>query len=147
SVREQSLESVFRTIKAQTGYVFWYKVVILQYAKKVTLDLREQDLSAALSELFRDQPLTYAIIDRTIAVKLKEDAALSPPTISVTGKITDEKGLPLAGVTVVVKGSPGGVTTDAEGVFHMAGVKENATLVFSSVGFQPQEVRLSGRAS
>jgi len=40
SVRQQSLEKVFREIKSQTGYVFWYKLDILQYAKKVTLRLQ-----------------------------------------------------------------------------------------------------------
>ena len=148
SVRQQSLEKVFREIKSQTGYVFWYKLDILQYAKKVTLRLQNQDLDSVLTELFKDQPLSYTVVDRTIAVRLKEEPAITaPPMISVTGKITDEKGLPLAGITVMVKGLPGGATTDAEGVFHMAGVKENAVLVFSSVGFQSQEVRVAGRES
>ncbi len=46
SVRQQSLEKVFREIKSQTGYVFWYKLDILQYAKKVTLRLQNQDLDS-----------------------------------------------------------------------------------------------------
>src|ERR1700754_757324 len=96
SVRQQSLEKVFREIKSQTGYVFWYKLDILQYAKKVTLRLQNQELDSALTELFKDQPLSYTIVDRTIAVRLKEEPVITaPPTISVTGKITDEKGLPL----------------------------------------------------
>lgn len=148
SVRQQSLEKVFREIKSQTGYVFWYKLDILQYAKKVTLSLQNQDLDAALTELFKDQPLSYTIVDRTIAVKLKEEAIeAAPPTITLTGKIVDEKGLPVAGVTVQVKGIPGGVTTDADGVFHMPGVKENATLIVSSVGYQSMEVKVNGHAS
>lgn len=147
SVKRQPLETVFREIKSQTGYVFWYKLEILQYARKVTLHLENQDLAVVLTELFKDQPLSYEIIDRTIAVKLKEEVVLTPPVITVTGKIADDKGLPLAGVTVMVEGASGGVTTDAEGVFHMSDLKQNAVLVFSSVGFQTQEVRLAGRES
>src|ERR1700744_6430813 len=63
SVRQQSLESVFREIKAQTGYVFWYKLDMLKHAKKVTVDLRNEDLAHALEVIFRDQPLAYEIVD------------------------------------------------------------------------------------
>lgn len=148
SVKQQSLASVFREIKAQTGYVFWYKLDILQYARKVTLRVKDQPLSSVLDSLFSSQPLSYTIVDKTIAVRLKENTpVMAPPTINVTGKVTDEKGMPLAGVTIVVKGAPGGVTTDADGVFNMPGVKEDAVLVFSSVGYQPQELRLAGRQS
>src|ERR1700743_737463 len=73
SVRQQSLEKVFREIKAQTGYVFWYKMDILQYTKKVSIRLKDQDLASALDQLFKDQPLTYTIVDKTIAVKLKDN--------------------------------------------------------------------------
>ena len=144
TVRQRPLETVFRDIKAQTGYVFWYKLDILRYARTVTVDLRGQDLAVALDSIFNHQPLTYTIVGKTIAVKLKEGADL-PPVITVSGRVTDEKGVPLAGVTVQVKGAPGGVSTDATGTFRMPGVSEDAVLVISSVGYQPQEVRLGGR--
>ena len=144
--RERPLEAVFKDIKAQTGYVFWYKLDILRYAHPVTVDLRGQDLPVVLDSIFNHQPLTYTIIGKTIAVKLKDGGEL-PPGITVTGKVTDEKGVPLAGVTIQVKGAPGGVTTDAEGAFRMPGVREDAVLVFSSVGYQTQEVRVGGRES
>ncbi|HEV2480543.1 MAG TPA: SusC/RagA family TonB-linked outer membrane protein, partial [Puia sp.] len=143
--RQRPLEAVFRDIKAQTGYVFWYKLDILKYARPVTVDLRGQELAVVLDSIFNHQPLTYTIISKTIAVKLKDDGGELPPGITVTGKVTDEKGVPLAGVTIQVKGAPGGVTSDVEGVFRMPGVREDAVLVFSSVGYQTQEVRLSGR--
>ena len=144
TVRQRPLETVFQDIKAQTGYVFWYKLDILRYARTVTVDLRGQDLPVVLDSVFNHQPLTYTIIGKTIAVKLKEDAEL-PPDVTVTGKVTDEKGVPLAGVTIQVKGAPGGVTTDATGTFRMPGIREDAVLVFSSVGYQAQELRVGGR--
>ncbi len=146
TVKQQSLESVFRQIKAQTGYVFWYKLDILHYAKKVTVDLHEQDLQGALDAVFKDQPLAYAIVGKTIAVKLKEEP-VPPAVITITGKVTDEKGLPIPGATIQVKGERGGVTTDATGAFRMPGIGEDAVLIFSSVGYQPQEIRIGGRTS
>jgi iron complex outermembrane receptor protein len=150
SVRNQSIEPVFRQIRQQTGYVFWYKLDMIKYAKKVTLHLNNEDLTRALDELFKDQPLSYEIVDRTIVVKLKEppgitDAVPPPPTVTITGKVTDEKGAPLTGVSIQIKGAKGGVQTGADGTFTMSGVKEDAVLVFSYVGYQAQSVAVNGQ--
>ena len=154
SVKKQSLETVFREIKQQTGYVFWYKLELLKHAKKVTVSLVDQDLNRALDEIFTDQPLTYEIVDKMIAVKVKEPSGAGvpvadpgPPPITVGGRVVDEKGSPLAGVSIQVKGARGGVQTGADGVFSIPGVRTDATLTFSYVGYQAQEVAVSGRTT
>jgi iron complex outermembrane receptor protein len=155
SVKRQSLESVFREIKQQTGYVFWYKLEMLKHAKKVTISVFDQDLTRALDEIFKDQPLTYEIVDRMIAVKVKDPVATGgsllveygPPPVTVTGKVSDEKGNPLSGVSIQVQGARGGVQTAADGTYSIAGVKTDATLVFSYVGYQPQQVPVRGRTT
>jgi TonB-dependent starch-binding outer membrane protein SusC len=60
--------------------------------------------------------------------------------IPVTGKVTDEKGAGLPGVSVIVKGSSQGTTTDGEGNFRITAPNANAVLVFSFVGYRRQEV-------
>ncbi len=68
-------------------------------------------------------------------------------TTTLTGKITDDKGLAISGATVVAKGSKGGTTTAVDGSFTLsvpAGVK---SIVVSSVGFATQEVNINGQAS
>jgi TonB-dependent starch-binding outer membrane protein SusC len=57
----------------------------------------------------------------------------------ITGKVSDDKGNPLAGVTVSVKGSKSGTTTDANGNFSLPVRPTSKTLVLSSVGFAEQE--------
>ena len=59
---------------------------------------------------------------------------------TVTGKVLDEGGLPLPGVSVVVKGTTSGTVTGIDGDFSLANVSNNATLVFSFVGMKPQEI-------
>lgn len=56
----------------------------------------------------------------------------------VSGKVSAD-GEPMAGVTVVVKGTTTGTTTDADGKFTISAAPDN-TLIFSSVGYDPQEV-------
>ncbi len=63
---------------------------------------------------------------------------------TVTGKVRDEKGDPIEGVSVVVKGTPLGVTTKADGSFVITVKKEPATLMFTSVNFENTSVPVSG---
>ena len=65
----------------------------------------------------------------------------------VTGRVVDDKGNPLPGVTVAVKGKDGGVTTDVTGKYTIEIPDDTATLVFTFVGFSPFEVKVSGRKS
>lgn len=53
---------------------------------------------------------------------------------TVSGKVTDQNGVPLIGVTVIVKGTTNGVSTDADGFYRISGVSPKDILVFSSVG-------------
>ena len=68
-------------------------------------------------------------------------------TRTVSGKVTDAKdGSPLAGVSVVVKGSKVGAQTAGDGTYRIS-VSSNATLVFSSVGFGDKEVAVGANSS
>lgn len=63
---------------------------------------------------------------------------------AVAGKITDSNGNPLSGVTITVKGTSLGTSTNESGLFTL-NANLNATLVITAVGYQPQEVNLAGR--
>lgn len=66
--------------------------------------------------------------------------------IDITGKVTDDKGEALPGVNILLKGSSKGTTTDIKGEFKISVPDNNAVLVFSFVGFQPQEVAVGGKS-
>src|SRR5690606_17985937 len=67
--------------------------------------------------------------------------------LHVSGTVTDQAGEPLIGVNVLVQGTTMGTATDIDGRFELQDVNENATLVFSYVGYQTQEVPVNGRSS
>jgi TonB-linked SusC/RagA family outer membrane protein len=73
-------------------------------------------------------------------------AAQTPQNVPVSGRVTDPKGEPLPGVTVLVKGTTLGTSTGTDGSFSLS-VPENSTLVFSSVGFKTQEIPVTGATS
>ena len=64
---------------------------------------------------------------------------------SVSGKVTDQNGEPMIGVTVIVKGTTNGTATDFDGAYALNNVAGNATLVFSYVGCVTQEVKVAGK--
>lgn len=66
---------------------------------------------------------------------------------TVTGKVTDETGAALAGVSVHVKGTRTGVSSDVNGAFRITAPGTNATLVFSAVGYVTTEVKINGRTN
>lgn len=63
----------------------------------------------------------------------------------VTGKVVNDKGSPLSGVSIKVKGRESGTTTDASGNFSLTLPDGNATLIFSNIGYAEQEINLAGR--
>ncbi|MBC6409879.1 MAG: SusC/RagA family TonB-linked outer membrane protein [Ekhidna sp.] len=65
---------------------------------------------------------------------------------TVSGKITDDTGDPLPGVNVVIKGTTTGIQTDLDGNYRLS-VDDGATLVFSYVGFETQEVEVGSRTT
>ena len=69
-------------------------------------------------------------------------------TRSISGRVTDQKtGDGLPGVTVLVKGTTNGASTNADGSFSLNNVPENGKLVFSSVGMTTQERAISSEST
>jgi TonB-linked SusC/RagA family outer membrane protein len=69
----------------------------------------------------------------------------TPMAVAVTGMVTDESGQGFPGVNIIVKGTTAGTTTDAGGRYSLSVDDPNATLVFSFVGYNEQEISLGGR--
>lgn len=70
---------------------------------------------------------------------------VSPAAVTVQGQVTGPDNTPMPGVTVVVKGTTNGTTTDANGAFSLTLPDATATLVISAIGFVTQEISLQGR--
>ncbi|HXO74262.1 MAG TPA: STN and carboxypeptidase regulatory-like domain-containing protein, partial [Puia sp.] len=117
------LTTVFSEIKKQTGYLFFYRNEDLAGSGPVTLQLRNTPLQDALQQALAGQPLSFAILGNTIFITLKPVARaaassapeMAPPPDSIHGRILDSLGTPLAGASVMVKGSKRGTVTDARG--------------------------------
>ncbi len=147
-----SLGKVFRDIHKQTGYHFLSTKEQLLDSRKVDVNLKKVPLNEGLRSVFKGQPLTYRILDKTIIVKRKANNVMKyrseetlPETISIEGTVKDSiTGDPLVGVTIKVKGGTVGTTTDVKGKFSLE-VPKDAVLEVSYVGYKPQEISTKGK--
>ncbi len=153
SQRNTSLEKVFKEIHRKTGYQFFYQDELLRQAKKFDINVKDASIEQVLEVCFKDQPLNFSITEKAITIKGKDEvnasSSLPPPAsmqVEIKGKVKDEKGKPLAGVTVSVAGEKAGVNTNENGEFSIT-VPDNAILNFSYVGYKTISVPVKGKLS
>lgn len=146
-----TLVKVFKKIRAQTDYQFFYKTEFLRSAKPIDINVRNVPVRKALDQCFKDQPLTYAVVGNTIVVKKKlhQNTVPPPPAVlpPINGTVRDSAtGKILVGVTIQVKGSTLGTVTDANGRFRLS-APDHAILVISYLGYDKREIALNGRST
>jgi TonB-linked SusC/RagA family outer membrane protein len=122
--------------------------------KKVTVHVANATLKEALEACFRDQKLTYNVVGKSVVISAAnkgnvdysvQQSENNPPLIDVHGRVVNEKGEPVANVTVAVKGKSQSTTTDANGEFSLATVDRDAVLVFTHVSMETFELKVSGK--
>ncbi len=138
-----ALPEIFKAIRQQSSYNVFYNSDMLKKAGLVTINVKDATIKQVMDECMADQPFTYDIIDNNIVIKEKphHNIALAPD-ITVKGRVTDIKGVPLQGVTVKIKGTTIATATNADGVYTIKASNSSAILVFTNVGFAAKEVRI-----
>lgn len=112
SLKDVTLDKVFREISKQTGYSFTYAESELQGANKVTIEVSNASLENVLSRCFHNQPLTYTIVGKTVIIRL-------------------QKNMP-AEAKVLVKGTDITTTTDTTGDFMILDVDEDSVVAYNT---------------
>lgn len=153
SGKEVFLEDIFKVVKKQTGYHFFYDVADIKTARKVNVSATNLPLESFLFKIFENQPLEFEIKKKSIIISRKQlkssetDIILNelPQKLNfdVSGIVVDSDGKPVAGVSVTVRNGVNGTTTDDNGQFVLKDVKENDELVFTSVGMNPRTIKIS----
>src|SRR5690606_37081916 len=107
-------------------------------------------LETALGICFRNLPLTYKIIDKTVVIR--RTAGLPIPTetaesaIDIRGRVTGTDGEPLTGVSIRLAGTTTGTTSNENGQYILTVPDGTGTLIFSYVGYITQEVTIDNRS-
>jgi len=147
-----SLPQLFETIKQQTGYDFMYDKSLLEKARPVAVNYNNTPLKEVLDDCLRQQGMSYVLTNGVIIVKRLPAATGPGPVekqvapdssalalITIHGRVLNDKGEPLEGANVKVKGSSISTQTGYDGAFTLKAAT-NATLVISFIGFDSKEV-------
>ncbi len=147
NVKNASLKEVLDVLRKQTGYHFLYRTEMLNQTRQLSISVTNEPLATVLEKCFEGLPLTYSINDKTIVLRERPVPVVqNVQQARITGTVTDATGLPMPGVGIKVKGTTTTSVTDADGKY-VVNAGGNITLVFSYVGYEPQEVAANGRTT
>jgi len=145
------LDDLIWQLEKQTGYDFIFNSELLGKHQNLKVDV-EGNIDEVLNTILKDKALTYEVENGIYIIrkKVKQPVvkkAIKQQSVEVKGQVTDAEGLPLPGVSVVVKGTSVGVATNIDGVYSIEVDNENTVLVFSFVGMLPQEIKVGKSTS
>jgi TonB-linked SusC/RagA family outer membrane protein len=146
-----TVKDVFKQIESQSEFVVFYNEDFVDVNRKVNLNVEDQNVEEILNEVFRGTNNTYRIYDRQIVILEREKNDLPPAIKSkdtfeqpalkqIKGKVTDSKGEPIPGASVIVKGSTTGIVTNMDGQFSLSIPQSAQILLVSFVGMKSEEV-------
>ena len=155
SANGSEVKKVLNQVEKQVDVRFVFSSKLIKSGRKVTISAQNKPLYEVLDEILTPLGLQYEVSGKIIILKRQENLPeIAPPADapkrSVSGKVLDEAGVGLPGVSVVVKGTQTGTTTNTEGSFDLtipdATAGQAATLVFSFVGYKSQEMALGNQS-
>ena len=156
--KNAGIEKLMSLIEQQSGYRFFYDQKLTGKLPLISLHVKSENLENVLSALFKDLPIRYTIVRKSIVLKAKDEKPplapvpginpgdLSSLPITIHGHITNENGEPIAGVTISIKGGKPVGVTDNNGEFTLANIAGDAVLVFSAVSIETYQVKIDGRS-
>ncbi|RYY47037.1 MAG: SusC/RagA family TonB-linked outer membrane protein [Chitinophagaceae bacterium] len=150
TVRLQSadLKKALLAIEKQSSYHFLYNQALIVNKPKVNINVSNADINTVLNMLFSNTGIRYRMMENNLIILKKEtDQAEIAVDVRISGKVTGTANEALAGVSVLLKGTSVGTTTDANGNYAITVPDANAILIFSYVGFGTQEVVVGNRTA
>ena len=159
-LNDVTVRQVFETIEENSEFILLYNEKSVNVNRKVNVKVKNETVESVLDQVFRGTKNEYRIYDRQIVILEDENApipSILQPDVSgsdafqqkkdISGKVTDSDGIPVPGVSVIVKGTTVGTVTDSNGEFTLSIPADAAILQFSFVGMKTQEVQIEGKTT
>ena len=147
--RQVKLAKVFDAITQQTGLTVAYSRPTVNPDKLVTVRADEEELAHVLDRLLAGMGVTYEISGKKVYLKAKaasEATHQSGKVKKISGVIVDEKGEPVIGASIAVKGTSLGTITNVDGEYTLMGVPEKAEVVISFIGYKTRTFSAGDKA-
>lgn len=151
SQKNATLQQVFYEIHQQTGFQVLYKDQLLDSFGTIDVNFNDAQIGDVLQALLKDKGLDFELNDDRILIKQSSVPKTQENQQSVTkrieGRVTDSKGNPIAGATIMIPNTSYGIVTDAEGNFSIKIPAETTKLQVSFVGMKTQVIQLSDQTT
>lgn len=151
SVRNATVKAAIERLQKDYGYSFVIKTKDADVNKKITLDVKNEEIGAVVGKMFAGQNVVSSVEGKMIAIMsapAKRDAAARASANAVVkGVVKDSAGNPITGATVIVDGTTIGATTDLDGSFSVRiGARTDVRLIVSYLGLKTREVAVDDPA-
>lgn len=153
---EVTVKEAFKQIEKNSEFVFFYNEDYLDVYRKVSINVNDEKVESILNELLNGTHNTFKIYDRQIVILpsamnelplINKSGTQTEQKKSITGKVTDSSGVPLPAVSVIVKGTTIGTSTDADGIYSISKIPENSILQFSFLGMKVKEIVVGNKTT
>ena len=146
--QNKTILEVLEDLKAKTGYTFVHKQNDISSEVKITETFTNATLDDVLKKVLTAHGYDYSIESKVIVIKKKPKAqeSLTRDIITVKGRVVDEKGNPMPGVSVVINQTTRGVATDHRGNYDIL-VRTDDVLKFSFIGYKDATIPVEGKST
>ncbi|RHM44421.1 SusC/RagA family TonB-linked outer membrane protein [Butyricimonas virosa] len=139
-----SLTNIFSQIRENSDYTFVYNLDDIQNVRVKSLDVKDASIREVLDKCLKGTGFSYEIEDHVVIIRPDRPAKQEVKKVTLNGLVMDQDSVPIAGVTVMLKGTYVGVTTDISGMFQMTILEQKEVfLLFSFVGMETREVKVT----
>ncbi|MFI5157371.1 MAG: TonB-dependent receptor [Sphingobacteriales bacterium] len=158
TLNNASLGDALKSIEKDADVKFVYSKSIIKTTQQVSIVAKQERLETILKQLLVPNGINYEMLDNHIVLSKRNPEPPNEPIktsltvadvtqqqVVISGTVTSTTGETLPGVSIMLKGTAIGTTTDANGRFSISLPDANGTLVFSYIGYESQEVALGGR--
>lgn len=144
NTKSADFKKIVSAIQRQTNYRFVFSERKIPLANKIDLNVKDEEVTSVLKKVLANSGFSFTVLANNLIVITTGNEIVA--NVIVTGKVVDETGVAAPGVSIRIKGSTVGTVTDADGNFSI-NAPDNATLVFSFLGYETQEIVLNGRTT
>ena len=161
NIKNRPIEYVLEEIQTRAKVKFAFSPKYVQAGKPISISVENQPLDEVLAGILKPLNLKYRVSKSLVIITrddkgksqsniepLREGAFVDPllaAEVLVKGKVSDEHGVGLPGVSIVIKGTTKGTTTDVEGRFELNAEQTGAVLTFSFVGYITYEATVTAQ--
>ena len=145
AVKDEPMEKVLDAIEKQSEFRFLYNKSQVDVERKVTIVASNKKVDEILAEVTKGTDISYTINNRQIVLSKKSAPTAAQQIRQITGKIVDDRGEPVIGANVAVKGTGTGAISDMDGNF-VVNATNGQVLSITYVGYQPREIPVTSQS-